>query len=100
HMASGLGSPIASTLAVALCETVTLSNPGTETSTLGKKVTVRIAATDAANATLTYRATGLPAGLSINDASGVVTGKPAQAGTSTAVVRATDAGGRTSIASF
>jgi subtilase family serine protease len=99
-MASGLGTPIASTLAVALCETVTVANPGTQTSTLGKKVTLRIAATDAGNATLTYRATGLPAGLSIGEATGVITGKPAQAGTSTVEVRATDAGGRTSITSF
>ncbi|MDQ6805382.1 MAG: putative Ig domain-containing protein, partial [Actinomycetota bacterium] len=99
-MASGLGTPIAPTLAVALCETVTLTNPGTQTSTLGHKVRLRIVGIDAAKASLTYRATGLPAGLSIDHATGVVSGTPTRVGISTAAVVATDTGGRTNILSF
>jgi subtilase family serine protease len=94
-MASGLGTPIASTLAVTLCDTVTVANPGTQASTLDRRVSLRINGTDASNATLTYRATGLPMGLSINHATGVVTGTPTQVGTSNVVVEATDTGGRT-----
>ncbi|HWF51017.1 MAG TPA: protease pro-enzyme activation domain-containing protein [Solirubrobacteraceae bacterium] len=99
-MGSGLGTPIASTLSVALCETVTVTTPGPQTSIVGRKVSLRITALDAGNTSLTYRAFGLPPGLSINEASGVVTGTPRQAGTSTVVVRATDAGGRTNSATF
>ena len=99
-MGSGLGTPIASTLAGALCETVTVANPGTQASTLGRKVRLRISASDASNATLAYRATGLPAGLAIGHSTGVVTGTPTRAGTSTVVVEATDSGGRASTTSF
>jgi hypothetical protein len=99
-MASGLGTPIASALAATLCETVTVASPGTQISTLGRRVSVRVAASDASNATLTYRATGLPAGLSIDMATGDIEGTPTQAGTSTVAVEATDTSGRTSTTAF
>jgi hypothetical protein len=99
-MASGLGTPIASALAVALCETVTVEDPGARSSTLGQKVSLAIKATDAANAPFTFRAVGLPAGLSINSATGRITGKPTRAGTSTVALEATDSGGRTGTTSF
>ena len=99
-MASGLGSPIASALAVPLCETVTVTNPGPQVSTLGRHVSVHVIAADAANATLTYRAVGLPPGLSIDHATGVVAGKPKRTGTYTVHLSATDTGGRTSNATF
>jgi subtilase family serine protease len=99
-MGSGLGSPNASTLAVPLCETVTVTNPGPQASTAGHRVRLRIAATDASNTALTYRATGLPAGLGIDHGTGVISGTPRRPGTSTVVVRATDSAGRTNSASF
>jgi subtilase family serine protease len=99
-MGSGLGSPIASALALPLCETVTLTNPGPQASILGHRVRLHITATDAANASLTFRAPGLPSGLSIDHATGVVAGKPRRAGVSTVVVSATDTAGRTNTISF
>jgi len=99
-MATGLGTPIASSLAVALCETVTVANPGAQTSIVGRRVSLQISTNDASNAPVTYRATGLPAGLSIGSSTGRVTGRPTQAGASSVVVAATDSGGRTGTASF
>ena len=99
-MASGLGTPNASALASALCETVTVTDPGAQSSTLGLKLSLRLAAIDAGNSPLTYGATGLPAGLSIDSSTGRVRGTPTQAGTSTVVVAATDAGGRADSVSF
>lgn len=99
-MATGLGTPIASSLALALCETVTVTNPGAQSATLGKQVSLRIVATDSSHATITYRATGLPSGLSIDHSTGRITGKPRKAGTSKVVLEATDSGGRTGTVTF
>ena len=98
--ASGLGSPIASSLVVPLCETVTVTNPGTQVSTVNRRVRVPFSADDASHATLTYRTVGLPPGLSIDHASGVVTGKPKRTGTFTVRLSATDTGGRTNSVTF
>jgi hypothetical protein len=61
---------------------------------------VAITAADASNAALAYRATGLPAGLSINRDTGLVTGTPTRGGTYTVVVQATDTSGRAGTTSF
>src|SRR5262245_53116271 len=51
--------------------TVTVTNPGNRTSTVGTPVSLQIQATDSqAGQTLTYSATGLPTGLSINSSTG------------------------------
>jgi hypothetical protein len=58
---------------------------------LGIPARVRITATDSSPAqALAFRATGLPAGLSINPATGVISGTPSAVGTGTATVTATD----------
>ena len=49
--------------------------------------------TDANGQALTYAATGLPAGLSLNAGTGAITGTPTTAGNSTVTIRATDTGG-------
>jgi hypothetical protein len=49
---------------------------------------------------LTYSATGLPAGLSINSSSGLISGTPSTAGTSSVTVKATDTTGASGSASF
>jgi len=81
--------------------TVTVTNPGTQTSTVGTSVSVQIHATDSASGqTLTYSATGLPAGLSINTSTGLVSGTPTTAGTYTTTVTAKDTTGASGSASF
>jgi hypothetical protein len=80
---------------------VTVTNPGNQSSTTGSAVSTQIHATDStAGQTLTYSATGLPAGLSINPSTGLITGTPTAAGTSTVTVTAKDAAGTTGTATF
>ncbi len=107
---TGWGSPIADSLMTALLgtggstgssDTVTVTNPGSESGTVGTAVSLQIAASDSASGQkLSYSATGLPAGLTINSASGAITGTPTAAGTSSVTVTATDTTGATGTASF
>ena len=81
--------------------TVTVTGPGTQTSTVGTAASLQIHASDSASGqTLTYTATGLPAGLSINSSSGLISGTPTTAGTSTVTVTATDTTGASGSATF
>jgi hypothetical protein len=81
--------------------TVTVTNPGSQSSTVGTAASVQVHATDSASGqTLTYSATGLPAGLSVNASSGLISGTPTTAGTSTVTVTAKDTTGATGSASF
>jgi len=81
--------------------TVTVTNPGSQTGTVGTAVSLQIHATDSATGqTLTYSATGLPAGLSINASTGLITGTPTTAATSSVTVTAKDTTGATGSASF
>ncbi len=81
--------------------TVTVTNPGNQTTTVGSSASLQISATDSASGqTLTYSATGLPAGLSINSSSGLISGTPTATGTSSVTVKATDTTGASGSASF
>ncbi|GIH19594.1 putative Ig domain-containing protein [Rugosimonospora africana] len=81
--------------------TVTVTNPGNRTNTAGTATSLQIQARDSAtNQTLTYSATGLPAGLSINRSSGLISGTPTTTGTSTSAVTATDTTGASGSATF
>ena len=81
--------------------TVTVTNPGNQTGTVGTAVSLQIHATDSASGqTLTYSATGLPAGLSINASTGLITGTPTTAATNSTTVTAKDTTGATGSASF
>lgn len=75
--------------------TITVSPAaGEETIEAGTPVTMPVTATDSeAGQTLTFSATGLPAGLSINPASGVITGSASADGQFDATITATDGGG-------
>ncbi|MFI9787022.1 putative Ig domain-containing protein [Kitasatospora sp. NPDC051984] len=81
--------------------TVTVTNPGTQSGTVGTAASLQIHATDSASGqTLTYAATGLPAGLSINSSTGLISGTPTAAGTSSVTVSATDTTGAAGSTSF
>ncbi|MDH6137495.1 hypothetical protein P3T37_006928 [Kitasatospora sp. MAA4] len=79
--------------------TVTVANPGNQSTTAGSAVTLQISGTDSGGAGLTYSATGLPTGLSIS-ASGLISGTPTTAGTASVTVKATDGTGASGQASF
>src|SRR5579872_3883250 len=81
--------------------TVSVTNPGSQTSTVGTAVSLQIQASDSASGqTLTYSATGLPAGLSINSSNGLISGTPTTAGSSSVTVTATDTTGASGNTSF
>jgi hypothetical protein len=80
--------------------TVTVTNPGSQSTTVGTAVSLQVHATDSASGqTLSYSATGLPAGLSISS-SGLITGTPTTAGSSNVAVTAKDTTGASGTASF
>ena len=80
---------------------VNVTNPGSQTGTVGTPASLQISASDSASGqTLTYSATGLPAGLSINAATGLISGTPTTAGTSSVTVTAKDSTNATGSASF
>jgi hypothetical protein len=57
-----------------------LTNPGSQTSTIGQNAALRLSATDPAGLAITYGASGLPPGFSIAPATGVIAGTPSTAG--------------------
>ena len=105
-MATGLGSPNVPALAASLCAarspiyTVALTNPGTQTSPTGKAVSVAVHGTDSGGLGLSYAATGLPAGLSINRVTGVISGTPTMAQSTTVSVSASDSARNTGALQF
>jgi Zn-dependent metalloprotease len=74
--------------------------PGNQTGTVGTAASLQINATDPGGQTLTYSATGLPAGLSINASTGLISGTPTTAGTSTVTVTAKNTSNLTGTATF
>ncbi len=80
---------------------VTVTNPGSQTSTVGTATSLQIHAADsAAGQTLSYSATGMPAGLSIDSATGLIRGTPTTAGASSVTVTARDTTGASGAATF
>jgi YVTN family beta-propeller protein len=67
-----------------------LDVPGDQNSEVGSAVSLQLTATDAESAVLTFGATGLPPGLTIESATGVISGAPTTIGTFDVVVSVSD----------
>ncbi len=81
--------------------TITVTNPGNQSGTAGTATSLQIQATDSSSsATLSYAASGLPAGLSINSSTGLISGTPTTAATYSVTVTVTDGTGASGSASF
>ncbi len=81
--------------------TVTVNNPGNRTGTVGTATSLQMTGTDSQSGqTLTWSATGLPSGLSINSSTGLISGTPSTAATYTPTVKATDTTGAFGTTSF
>ena len=74
-----------------------VGNPGIQTNTVGDAVSLAISASDSDGDTLTYSASGLPAGLGINASTGIITGIPFASGLNTATVSVSDQEDTTSV---
>ncbi|GHJ47222.1 hypothetical protein Cs7R123_45640 [Catellatospora sp. TT07R-123] len=87
------------TVTVSTPTTLSLTNPGTLTGSVGTSLSVQLNAT---GGTTPYRfsATGLPAGLTLNTSTGVISGTPTTWANYHPTVRVTDAAGATSSATF
>ncbi|NUP52431.1 MAG: hypothetical protein HOW97_34675 [Catenulispora sp.] len=80
---------------------VTVTKPANQATTVNTAASLQISASDSASGqTLTYSASGLPAGLSINGTSGLISGTPTATGTSSVTVTAKDGTGASGSATF
>jgi serine protease len=80
---------------------ITVANPGSQLSFNGKSVKLQIVASDSASGqTLTYSASSLPAGLSLDGSSGLISGIPTINGTASVTITATDTTGASGVATF
>jgi subtilase family serine protease len=104
-MTTGLGSPVAPALANALCGggpgySVSVASPGAQSTVAGHGVLLHVEASVGGPAALIYAATGLPAGLSIDPFTGVISGSASVAGASSVTVSASDVYNDTGAAQF
>ncbi|MFD0633712.1 putative Ig domain-containing protein [Catenulispora yoronensis] len=81
-------------------DTVTVSPIPTQSWTVGTAVSLPVTASSSAGLTLTYSATGLPAGVSINSSTGLISGTPSASASGTATVTASDSTPSSGSASF
>ncbi len=101
---TGLGTPDgtgAFALGPATGDVVTLVNPGPLFSAVGTPMTLQMQALDTRSGQrLSYSATSLPAGLTLDTSTGVISGTPTTPGTSQVTATATDGTGAASTVSF
>ena len=80
---------------------ITVVSPGDQTGTQDVQLSLPIqASASQPGQTLTFSATGLPAGLSIDPATGTISGTPSTPGTSTVTVTASDGNGGSGFTTF
>jgi len=81
--------------------TVTVTSPGNQSGQAGTPASLQVQASDSASGqTLAYAASGLPPGLSVNSATGLISGTPATAGTYNVNLTARDGTEASGTASF
>ncbi|MEM7132025.1 MAG: putative Ig domain-containing protein [Chloroflexota bacterium] len=78
----------------------TVTNPGNQTSVVGDSVSLSIVANDADGDTLSLSASGLPAGLTLNNATSQINGIPTTAGSFDVSLSVTDGQGGSDSVSF
>lgn len=78
----------------------TLQAPGNQTGLLGASVNLQLSAADADGDALVFRLTGLPQGLAVNEATGLITGSLSSAGVSNVVATVTDTSNASASQSF
>ena len=101
---SSANLPLSGTLSVfsaQLGQPVTIASPGPQEGIAGTPVSLPVLASDTnSRQSLSYAATGLPAGLSISPTSGAITGWPTMPGTSTVTLTASDGTGAFATTTF
>ncbi|MFJ6747388.1 M4 family metallopeptidase [Streptomyces sp. NPDC091266] len=79
---------------------VSVTNPGSQTSTVNQPASLQVKASSGTAGALSYAATGLPAGLSVNASTGLISGTPTATGSKSVTVTVTDAAKKTGTATF
>jgi len=78
----------------------TLLSPGNQSGVVGTAANLALSASDPDGDVLSYSASGLPAGLTLNSGTGVIAGTPSATGSSNVVVNVNDVRGGSASAAF